>query len=247
MRHFPTKQNAQATVSKVEMKNDEVNPKIPDPIGNWGSFTLLVGPPGSGKTNLAWNLLLKKSMWRKKFDRVEIWSPSLHTAPDIDLPEEQLHDTFDPDEFQKMVEELYSEDKHTLFFFDDMMTDIATNLPAFMRAVANRRHASKSGHGSLTLAFVTQDYIQIPRPLRKMVTHIALFQTQNMREVDTVYNELFSFIRKEDFLKILETCWDIPHGFVFVSFKKPRRDMFHCQFNRMELPASVFELTLSKK
>lgn len=246
MRYFKTEPNEKASISKVAMKNDETNPKIPDPIGNWGSFTILIGPPGSGKTNLAWNMLLKKSMWRKKFDHVEIWSPSLHTAPDIDLPEEQLHDTFDPEDFQRMVDKLYEDDKHTLFFLDDMMTEISTNLPAFMKAVANRRHASRSGGGSLTLAFVTQDYIQIPRPLRKMVTHIALFRTQNMREVDTVYQELFSFLKKEDFLKILETCWDVKHGFMWANFKKPRRDMFYCGFDKVELPESLFELKLTK-
>lgn len=246
MKYFDIERNEKASVTKVAMKNDEVNPKIPDPIGNWGSFTILIGPPGSGKTNLGWNLLLKKSMWRKKFDRVEIWSPSLHTAPDIDLPDDQMHTTFDPEEFQERVDKLYEDDKHTLFFLDDMMTEIACNLPAFMKAVANRRHASSSGKGSLTLVFVTQDYIQIPRPLRKMVTHIALFRTQNMREVETVYQELFSFMRKEDFLKILETCWDNNHGFLFANFKKPRKDMFYCGLDKIELPPSIFELKLAK-
>ena len=69
-------------VSKFEMSCDQVCADIPKPLPQvLNFFMVIVGRPGSGKTNLLLNLTAKHGRaFNKKFDKVFLWSPSLGTV-----------------------------------------------------------------------------------------------------------------------------------------------------------------------
>jgi stage III sporulation protein SpoIIIAA len=81
-------------VGKFKFTCDDADPTIPKPLPQMGGFAMLiVGKPRSGKTNLLLNLTTKAHKnFNRKFDRVYLWSPSVHTMendPFELLPEDQ--------------------------------------------------------------------------------------------------------------------------------------------------------------
>ena len=81
-------------VGKFKFTCDDADPTIPKPLPQQGGFALLiVGKPRSGKTNLLLNLTTKAyKNFNRKFDRVYLWSPSVHTMendPFELLPDDQ--------------------------------------------------------------------------------------------------------------------------------------------------------------
>lgn len=228
--------NDKCVVTAFPMKCD-VASNIPDPLPGYNFFMGVFGPPGSGKSNLILNLITKRGqMYNKKFDEVHFFSPSMHTLPDVmDLPPERFHETFDPEEVQSMWKKLRTEDKHQLWIFDDMITESAKNLDVMQPLILNRRHASKSGKGGLSVIVVAQTYNMLPLRLRKNMNAAALFACPNKKEQKCMHEELLSYFDQKEFHEILRYVFKEPHTFMFCNFNKPRTKSIHRNFNPIVL------------
>lgn len=221
------------------MKCDQQFKNLPEPLPQPGFLMAITGGPGSGKTNFIINLLKEKCFYNKRFDRVEIWSPSLHTAPEIDLPDEQKHEVLDVGEISSMFEGLREEDDHALWIFDDMNTEIAKpdNLAPFLKMAFNRRHASKSGKGSLSIILVSQAYNVLPLKVRKGISCLVMFPNNNREELKSLHKELLGFIDEKSFFKLLKTVFEDSkgHSFLFANFMMPRGRQLYRNFDLIQM------------
>ena len=91
---------------------------------NCHSVNLIIGKPGSGKTNLLFSLFKSKKLLRKVFDKIFLFQPSLSRASMKDklfnsLPEEQIHDELTLENLQ-MVDDMLETDGNNCIIMDDM-------------------------------------------------------------------------------------------------------------------------------
>lgn len=217
-------------ISHMKMSCDDRG-NIPKPLPPYNSAILIYGQPRSGKTNLWLNMITKKGQfYNKKFDRVLLFSPSLHTVErKIRLPEEQIFNDLDYSELQNeldFLKETVTIDQKfkTLVIFDDVMSSIKNDIPEFLKMLGNRRHYG------LTVMIITQVYNRIPLQLRKIFSHFIFFK-QPKQEINSIYDDLMN-IKKDDYLKILDYIYDKQHNFMFYDKDE---GTFYKNFNKLEL------------
>ena len=121
-------------VGKFKFTCDDTDPSIPKPLPQQGGFAMLiVGKPRSGKTNLLLNLTTKAHKnFNRKFDRVYLWSPSIHTMEDDPfelLPEDQKFESLTLSNLESVLAEIKDSQDKTLFILDDVIADMRGTLP----------------------------------------------------------------------------------------------------------------------
>jgi hypothetical protein len=217
------------------MSCDETNDAIPPFLGQYGFFMLIVGGPGSGKTNFILNLLtVPNKFYHKIFDRVYIWSPSLHTAPSIKLPKDRTFDLLEMDDLNKIIEEQKESDRHTLLVFDDMVTVLEKNMRPMLRLIYNRRHMSATGKGSISIIVTSQKFNKVPKELRVAASQVVMFNSQNRREMRDFYEE-FMPCAYTTYKKICKMVFDQPHQFLYLNLQKSPSEQVHKNFDLLKI------------
>ena len=200
-------------ISPIRMSNDASISNVHAPLPLFYNFFMIVcGPPGSGKTCFMLNLINKKlkNTLYKKFDRVLLFSNSLHTIGEkIKLPEDRMFHGIE--QLQEVVEGLESENHRALIILDDVISDIKNN-PFFMKLLYNRRHIG----GGVSIVIMTQIWNKLPLALRKVSTHVVLFNTSNKKEFQSIYDDFIN-IKRETFDEIIKYIFDDKHNFLFLD------------------------------
>lgn len=207
-------------------------------------FLILNGKPGSGKTNMLLNLLLRKSLYGRKFDKIFFFSPSQRTFSENylnGLPKSQRFDTFNIPDLMSAIESIEDSGKKVLFVFDDVVNDLDTakNQSALLRLLYNRRHLT--GKGGFTSVIITsQVYNRIPLRIRKVATHTIFFPTGSEKEKMSIYDELVGGMNYADFDSILKRSWGADeHAFIFMDIL---RQKFYRNFDTEISPLQSSEL-----
>jgi hypothetical protein len=202
------------TVDHVKMSCDKpmhVSPPLPDTPFFW----LVVGAPGSGKTNLLVNLINKVGkFYHKQFERVYFTSPSTHTiAEKLGVHPDNLFS--DVSRLQEILD-INGEYKRicphhrALFVFDDMSHILKKlNNQDFLCMIQNRRH-----YGAHIL-FVAQKLNKIPLEMRTLASHIAMFNTPHNTEWKVLDDE-FNFT-SSSYSSMRRHIYRDPHDFLFLD------------------------------
>jgi len=235
-------------VSKFEMSCDQVCADIPKPLPQvLNFFMVIVGRPGSGKTNLLLNLTAKHGRaFNKKFDKVFLWSPSLGTVnndPFETLPDEQKFDDLTAENLQGVLDEIDSSGDRCLFIWDDIISNFKNNGPLEKlchKVLMNRRHLAGSG-GSVSVILTSQVFNKTPAVLRKVATHLILFSTKNKKELITIFDELI-LVPKAEFYAILSHCFQRKYDFLYIDLTKHETRCFHRCFNLLTFKSSGSEI-----
>tara|TARA_R110002020_G_scaffold152312_2_gene330120 strand:- start:391 stop:1137 length:747 start_codon:yes stop_codon:yes gene_type:complete len=228
-------------ISKFQFSCDDEDETIPDPLPKRLNFCFGInGRAGSGKSTLLLNMLCKrKKCYNQKFDKVIVFSPSLNTMDDNpfeDLPEEQMYDDLDEESLQGVIEEITDCGEKVLLVIDDCVNQIKNDMGLqnlLAKVIMNRRHICGHG-GGISLFLTSQIYNRMPLPIRKSYTHLILMNCKQKKELDSLYDEHI-LIDKPDFYKILNYVYKKKHDYLYLDTTKSSEDMFHHNFNKLQL------------
>lgn len=221
-------------------KSDKKAPPAPLP-NSYSNFFIFIGKPGSGKSTLMLNMFCsKKKFLYKKFDKIYIFSPSLlgnnleRKHPIFTLPPEQLFDELNDETFDIFLEDIRDTEDRVLVVFDDCQTEMAKGsmLSKMKKLIFNRRHLTEGG---VQIFISSQVYNNIPLALRKACSHLFLFRTKNLKEIENVRLELTNHKTEEEFSELLEFCFKKKHDFLLTDIYSSYEDRvyFYHNFNKI--------------
>ena len=230
-------------ISKFKFTCDDADSTIPKPLPNQGGFAMLViGKPRSGKTNLLLNLTTKAHKnFNRKFDRVFLFSPSLHTMendPFELLPDDQKYEHATQDNLMSVLDTIKDTGDKVLIILDDCISDIRGKGKSEIenllhRIFFNRRHLAGKG-GSLSIIATSQTYNKIDPKLRKTCSHLIFFENKNKKEIDSIFDEVI-LIPKQEFFDVLRYIYDRKFRFMYIDTTLPDYKMIHKDFNQLEV------------
>ena len=245
---YETEDNPSMRNEKVEMMCDScmsdcMNPAI-ESLSR--SFNLVVvGRPGSGKTNFVVNLLKtgkydeERRGLRKMFENVVVCSPSISSLKKnifSKIDEGKLFEEFDMNfiEFVKELTDIESEEgNNTLIICDDVGAQLRKDArveKAFLSLAFNRRHRR------LSIITSVQSYKNLPVPLRTSASHLVLFRPVNQKELLSVWEEVLGPIDRKQLNQFIDWLFDKKHNFLFVdmSLLLSSKFIFYKNWNKIE-------------
>lgn len=206
-----------------KFKVDKSLGQIPEPMPSFSHFMAFIGPPGSGKSSLSTALLTQTNpaFYYQKFNHVHLIAPPSSRASMEDSPFEGHDKVYDElttpilDDIIGQLEKASEADETSLVLIDDMAASLKDNAirKQLEKLAMNRRHLRAS------VWFISQTYRSLPLSTRKLLTSVCFFRAQNMKEVESMREELLS-IDKRDFYDVYNTIF-VPggdhHTFMFLD------------------------------
>ena len=230
-------------VNKFKFTCDDEDTTIPKPLPRQGGFAMLiVGKPRSGKTNLLLALTTKAHKnFNRKFDRVFLFSPSVHTIEEDPfelLPEDQKYEEANLENLQTMLGMIKDTGEKVLLILDDCISDIRGKGKAQVenllhRMFFNRRHLAGKG-GSLSIIATSQTYNKIDPKLRKTASQLVFYFNRQKKETDSIFEEVI-LIPKKEYYDALRYIYDKKHNFMYIDTTLPENKMIHKNFNQLEI------------
>lgn len=219
-------------IEKIKMTCAENDLRVPPPLQQGCFFYIVVGMPGSGKSNLVYSLITKKGFaYNKQFEYVVIFSASLHTLDKkLGLPEDQLIGGFNEYKLQEVLDHINEEKLRALLIFDDVVASIKKGQEAFQRLVWNRRHQGKG----VSIMLVSQRMNAIPLELRAACTGVFFFASKNMTELEILRKE-FVGLPRDEFLEILRHVFQKKYDFLYLNLLMGEEEMVHRNFNLLRI------------
>jgi len=219
-------------IDRIPMTCAEDDLKVPDPLQKNCFFYMIVGVPGSGKSNLVYSLISRKNFaYYRQFEYVVIFSASLHTLDKkLGLPQEQLIGGFDEAKLQKQLDIVKKQEHRALFIFDDVIASIKRGMPHFQKLIWNRRHQGKG----ISIMLVSQRLNAIPLEIRSASTGVFFFASKNNTELEILRKEFFG-MKDPEFREILRNVFREKFDFLYLNLTAGEDKMIHRNFNLLEI------------
>jgi hypothetical protein len=234
-------------------RGDEIHPDLPHPPMS----LLLIGPKGSGKSNLILRLLYGNrkpkgatnnhhKFYRHFFDKVYIFSPTWRLDPKMrrcKIPDNQIFE--DAELYPQIIAELLEgqaddieeegkdETEHILMVFTDLagQKGVFSNAKGIMNKLAfNLRHYKVS------LIIDSQSLRQINQAVRGNLSGCVLFSgISNRLEIQKIYDEYLGEFSKDEQQQLIEHCFANPYDFLYINFQKHGMDRYYHNFNKLRI------------
>ena len=187
---------------------------------NCHSCNLIVGKPGSGKTNLMYQLIKSKHLLNKCYDKIYLFQPSPSRASMKDqlfdqLPEDQKFEELTLENLE-MVKNSLDPDENSAIIFDDQGAYLKNNetKKLLKELIMNRRHLH------LSIFFLVQTYLSIERDVRKLFSNCFIFRCSK-KEMETIADELIEQ-NKEHLNEIVKIVYNKPYQYLFINTDSQR-------------------------
>ena len=219
------KKNNAPTLPICKMNCDEeLHPKLNKydltKFMNCSSSNLLLGVPGSGKTNLMYQLMKSKHLLNKCFDKIYLFQPSESRASMKDklfdqLPDDQKFDELTLENLE-LVKEQLNEDENSAILFDDMGAYLRDNevKKLLKELMMNRRHLHVS------LFFLAQTYHSVDREIRRLFSNVFIFKVTK-DTMTSIFEELVEG-KKKHADEIVTLVYDKPYQYLFINIATQR-------------------------
>ena len=103
--------------------------------------------------------------------------------------------------------------------------------------------AIKHWHVPVTVCFLVQSWVGVPRTMRLNATQYIIFKTSDRTQLDQIYSAFANTIPRNTFYQLFEEATSEPHGFLYIDVvpKKPFMQ-FRQGFNDFLVPESDGEI-----
>lgn len=227
--------------TKKHKEEVTVNPLLPEPP----FMECIVAPRNSGKSTMQLNKLCREDMYANYFDSVHIYSPTVNydenwkskwvkQAIERDDREVELHDEFDKDYYDQIIEEerelinlgLYPRFWH---YFDDMITQhIMSNVPTKLGPLETQ--AARGRHERRSISIVSQKFKSISNPIRLNTLSWFLYECVST-EADAIAEHLCGHLTKNQFKEIYNVATQQRYHFLYVDLNAPRELRYRHNFD----------------
>lgn len=198
---------------------------------NKHSFTYIVAPPQSGKSNLIQNLFKQKQLLKKCFHHIFYVCPSSSSLKDDifnKIHENQRFAELNKETLESIKNscESYDKDEKSCIVLDDVASSLKNIelLKDFQRLIFNRRHIG----GGVSVIVISQVYNVLPLQLRKMVNNLIILNPR-MKEFTLMNDEYFNLDNK-NVKKIKEFFFDTKYNFLMYC---PDENIYFKNFNKV--------------
>lgn len=243
--HFKEEINKKLSCKKLAMNTDwELKCEIPE-LTQHGFYWNICGSAGSGKSSYLYNLLLNKNGLYRRFSRVYVVSPSLHTLPEevrSKIVEERTFTAYDEETLEYILqdaedfvndeEQVESKEKPTfLLILDDCIAQIKRSSKSLKRFIYNRRHTPEGG--AFSVIMTTQKYNNIPLDFRVNMNYLTIFKPSNKKEIKSVFSECVAGLSEDEFEKLINTFCKERYDNIYISIFSPPENQLYHNFNKI--------------
>ena len=231
---------------KYKQSKYEMTPKLP-------FRSIVVASSTGGKTVLIQNLLL--NIYRGSFERVYIFSPSIHSGPAlyevkkyqkevmkvIDTKEDLYFEGFNPSDLQKILErqkkviEFQKNNKEKDLFSICIVVDDHSDDPKFIR-YSNMLHGlfTRGRHQAVSCILSLQKYSSTAPIIRLNASSLYIFKLKNMTEVNSFLEENSALVDKKTLYDMYQQAVnDAPYSFFYINMNsKDINKMFYVRFEK---------------
>ena len=187
---------------------------------NSHSTNLICGLPGSGKTNLMYQLMKSKHLLNKVYDKIYLFQPpesrvSMKDKLFDQLPEEQK---FNELTFENLstVNDALNDEENSCVIFDDMGSHLKDpEIKKLLKEIImNRRHKHVS------IFFLVQTYFSIEKDMRRLFSNLFIFRV-NKSTMENIFEEVVEEHKKsvDDIIKVV---YNKPYQYLFINVSTQR-------------------------
>ena len=203
-------------LNPIKERMDIYIPGIPNGLSRRnGMIYVLCGSGGSGKTCLLLNLFKSRNLYRNKFHNIFYFCPSSSFCSVEKHPFEK-HDKVYHELTVEALEGIYQflvgvKESGEIEYSCVIIDDFASTLKETDVQIQLNKMLIKARHLQCGFIFTLQGYLYFPKMLRKQITYITLFKTNNAEEWAIIAKELL-FLNKDDSLILSEYVFDEPYN-----------------------------------
>ena len=223
---------------------------------------LITGPSGSGKTQLVVDMLTR--IYAGCWERVYIFSPSVHLDSVWDVVKHHVHTTMGVPETEQCFFDTWDEDKVSeilktqraviehqkkektskrLYGICIVVDDFADN-PAVMSSRAGgsalARLLVRGRHLAVSTIILSQKLRACGNLLRINLQALVVFRLRNRLELDAIIEELSAVYDRKTLMEMYKLSTAAPYSFMYINLAASRvEDMFWLRFEQRMIPTDV--------
>ena len=199
---------------------------------------IVVGPSGCDKTNLLFNLLLKKG--HLNFDCVHLYSKTLGQdkyqilrdwAEDLKEVVGREVVTFHNNSDDIIEVEALDPKERSIMLFDDVLD--ANQSPI-------EKYFTRGRHGGADSFYLTQKYFHVPNIIRENANLIIIFAMKG-KSLSNIHTSILDEdeIPLKEFKDFCRKCWSQPYGVAVIDLDSDAfNGKYRCGFDRFYTPKS---------
>lgn len=224
--------------NKLKKEYTNLNPLVPQ----WPFRLLISSPSGSGKTNLALNLIMEYVYW----DRIYVVSKMIASEDKYINLKDWLEN------LQKKIQKKKHDDNIVIYHFFDSFSGLPDvdsidanyqNLILIDDMVTTKNQDQiaeyfiRSRKKNCSIIYLTQSFYKTPKLIRDNCTDFVIFDVGSKRELQEISKTVAFRITYDEFVKLYQKCIAEDYGFIYISTRHHELPLhIRCGFDGLYCP-----------